>query len=107
MIRARAKTIIAVGLLLSAVMHGGPWASEPSLPRAASQDPVEHPAIELLTGRCAICHSLDLVTQQRLSRDRWTSVVTKMVHWGAPLSPSEQAMLIEYLVQHYGDGAAP
>ena len=58
----------------------------------------------LLQGRCAVCHSLDLITQQRLDRSRWEATVTKMAHWGAQLSAGEQAVLVDYLATQYHPG---
>jgi cytochrome c oxidase cbb3-type subunit 3 len=57
--------------------------------------------MRLLQARCAVCHSLDLITQQRLNRARWEATVTKMVHWGAQLSPEEQHLLTEYLAGRF------
>ena len=55
----------------------------------------------LLQGRCAVCHSLDLITQQRLSRSRWDATVNKMSHWGAQLSEEEQQVLTDYLASRF------
>ncbi|MEP6887247.1 MAG: c-type cytochrome [Nitrospirales bacterium] len=64
-------------------------------------------ALSVLHARCAVCHSTDLITQQRLDREQWTTIVNKMVHWGAQVSPSEQEMLLTYLAAHYHPDAAP
>src|SRR5215831_12417661 len=61
----------------------------------------ERQAVGLLHARCEVCHSADLITQQRLDREHWTAIVTKMVHWDAQVSPAEQAVLLSYLVTHY------
>lgn len=55
----------------------------------------------MLLSRCGICHSTDLVTQQRLDRARWTATVDKMIRWGAPLSPEERNALVIYLAAQY------
>ncbi|HLZ34775.1 MAG TPA: hypothetical protein VKP13_12205, partial [Nitrospira sp.] len=36
----------------------------------------------LIIARCSVCHSADLIEQQRLSRARWQATVEKMQHWG-------------------------
>lgn len=59
----------------------------------------------LILARCSVCHSPDLITQQRLPRDRWMATVDKMVHWGAELSPDEAALLVRYLSARYHPGA--
>lgn len=70
--------------------------------RAAAQDgSQDQEAMQLVANRCGICHSTDLVTQQRLDRSRWTATVDKMIHWGAPLSPEERTALVNYLATQY------
>ena len=70
--------------------------------RAAAQDGSrDQEAMQLVANRCGICHSTDLVTQQRLDRPRWTATVDKMIRWGAGLSPEERDRLVEYLVMQY------
>ena len=55
----------------------------------------------LLLSRCAVCHSTDLVTQQRLDRGRWETTIKKMIHWGAEVSQEETVMLADYLSARY------
>ena len=55
----------------------------------------------LLLSRCAVCHSTDLVTQQRLDRGRWVATIDKMAHWGAEVSKEEAVMLADYLSARY------
>jgi len=70
--------------------------------RAAAQDaPHDQEAVQLMANRCGICHSTDLVTQQRLDRSRWMATVDKMVRWGAGLSPEERDILVKYLAVQY------
>jgi cytochrome c oxidase cbb3-type subunit 3 len=61
-------------------------------------------AIRLLAARCAVCHSTDLIVQQRLDREHWVATVNKMVHWGAQLSAVEQVLLVDYLATQYHPG---
>jgi mono/diheme cytochrome c family protein len=56
---------------------------------------------QLVAERCGICHTTDLVTQQRLDRSHWTATVDKMIRWGAPLSPEERNALLKYLAAQY------
>jgi mono/diheme cytochrome c family protein len=66
--------------------------------RAAAQDVSrDQEARQLMTNRCGICHSTDLVVQQRLDRSHWTATVDKMIRWGASLSPEERDRLVGYL----------
>ena len=67
----------------------------------------ERQALGLLHARCEVCHSADLIIQQRLDREKWTAIVNKMVHWGAQVSPSEQEVLLNYLATRYHPDAPP
>lgn len=62
-------------------------------------------AATLVMARCAVCHTTDLISQQRLPEDRWTITVEKMVHWGADLSKEEAALVLRYLVARNHPGA--
>ena len=59
----------------------------------------------LLLARCEVCHSTDLVRQQRMDRAKWEATVTKMRHWGADLSQEEAALLVAYLAARYNPDA--
>lgn len=59
----------------------------------------------LIVARCSVCHSPDLVSQQRLPRDRWSATVDKMKHWGAEISDDEADLLVRYLSARYHPGA--
>lgn len=60
----------------------------------------------LIAARCGVCHSTDLITQQRLPRAKWEATVAKMRHWGAELSDEDAAALVEYVSGRY-DPSAP
>lgn len=60
----------------------------------------------LVAARCAVCHSTDLIVQQRLTREQWTATVHKMANWGAQLSSAEQTRLVNYLAAHYHPSAS-
>jgi hypothetical protein len=58
--------------------------------------------VELVLGRCVVCHSVDIVAQQRLSRSEWEAIVDRMIAHGAPIAPEEREPILEYLVTHLG-----
>lgn len=62
-------------------------------------------AATLIMARCAVCHTTDLISQQRLPEDRWTVTVEKMVHWGADLSKEETVLVLQYLTARNHPGA--
>lgn len=59
---------------------------------------------DLVEVLCDACHSLKLVTQQRLSRDSWSETLVWMVEdQGMPeLDAESEALILDYLEQHYG-----
>ncbi|MBX3304127.1 MAG: c-type cytochrome [Nitrospira sp.] len=59
----------------------------------------------LIMARCAVCHSEDLIIQQRLPRNRWEKTVEKMAHWGAEILPGEADLLVRYLSARYHPAA--
>jgi cytochrome c oxidase cbb3-type subunit III len=59
----------------------------------------------LIIARCSVCHSADLIAQQRLPHARWEATVEKMMHWGAELSNDEAQLLTRYLAARYHPGA--
>jgi cytochrome c oxidase cbb3-type subunit 3 len=59
----------------------------------------------LIIARCSVCHSADLIVQQRLPRARWEATVEKMEHWGAEISNDEADLLVRYLSARYHTGA--
>jgi hypothetical protein len=70
-------------------------------------------AIELADGAhrdrvraaCSMCHSLDYIVMNSpfLDRAGWEKTVAKMTKvFGAPLTPEESALIVDYLAAHYG-----
>ncbi len=73
----------------------------PSLPTPQSRR-----AATLIMARCAVCHTTDLISQQRLPEERWIATVEKMVHWGAELSKEETALVLQYVTARNHPGAS-
>ncbi|MEP6957346.1 MAG: cytochrome c [Nitrospirota bacterium] len=57
--------------------------------------------------RCSVCHSVDLIIQQRLDRAHWEATANKMVQWGADLSEAEVDLLVEFLAARFHPDAPP
>ena len=59
---------------------------------------------ELVFYACAGCHSLMIIQQQEFSRRVWSEVLDWMVEEQgmAELPPEDEAIILEYLVEHYG-----
>jgi len=59
----------------------------------------------LIIARCSVCHSSDLIAQQRLPREQWNATIEKMKHWGAEISDDEASLLLRYLSVRYHPAA--
>jgi cytochrome c5 len=66
---------------------------------AASNDAA---AKKILNDACTVCHDLDLVSDQHLSKEEWQSVVNSMVAKGASVGDKDMPVLLEYLSKTYG-----
>jgi cytochrome c5 len=71
--------------------------AEPARP----QDAQHTRAAEILNNKCLVCHEIDLIKQQRLSRTGWTREVDKMIRWGASISDAEKEPLLDYLAASF------
>jgi len=60
----------------------------------------------LVVGRCLVCHSANMLTQQHKDTAGWNKTVTQMTAWGAPVTASERPVLVAYLAEHYPARAA-
>jgi hypothetical protein len=51
---------------------------------------------------CLLCHSSDMLRQQRLTEKQWAASVDKMVGWGAQVPESKRDALVAYLARNFG-----
>jgi hypothetical protein len=65
--------------------------------------PIEEEGRALLEERCTVCHTLDPVEASQKSRQVWEETVARMVEYGAQLTDDEQAVLIDYLADAFGN----
>jgi len=64
-------------------------------------------ARNLVEQSCLMCHSIDMLEQQRLTPAQWAASVKKMQGWGAPLEPGEPELLAAYLSSRFHLDAGP
>jgi sulfite oxidase len=50
---------------------------------------------------CLGCHGEEAIAQQRLNRTQWEREVEKMQRWGAPVTPENKDVLVDYLSKRY------
>ncbi len=90
------------------VLAIGPLVFLPTLALAAEGGETRPAPVQqghaLVQQHCSPCHSLRLVTAQRLDRANWEWVMDDMVNkYGARWITEElQKVIIDYLVEHYG-----
>jgi hypothetical protein len=59
------------------------------------------PEMEVVNAQCRICHSLDYLTQQRLTDAGWKKAIDKMRKFGANLSDADAAALVTFVAKHW------
>jgi hypothetical protein len=57
----------------------------------------------LVVSRCAVCHSVEFAVQARQGPPGWGAILDRMKSYGMPLDGDERAILVSYLVRHFGD----
>jgi mono/diheme cytochrome c family protein len=56
---------------------------------------------------CQMCHSLDLLEAQRLSRAAWQKELHKMIGWGAQVPAPDEVLLVDLLAERAGENEPP
>ncbi len=65
----------------------------------------DKPGKTQVVAQCAMCHSLDYITQHAAVLDRagWEKTVGKMINvMGVPINDADKRIIIDYLAQNYG-----
>jgi hypothetical protein len=91
--------ILAAILVLTVVACDGANAPEEEIP---DTEVIAMEGEELLAVRCSVCHPVEVVTDQTLTRAEWEAVVEDMVARGAELTSEEQEVLVDYLAEVHG-----
>ena len=61
----------------------------------------------LVTGSCASCHDLSLITAKTSTRDEWAGIVDRMKSYGTALDAKQTTTVVDYLAKHFGPKGAP
>lgn len=101
--------ILGLALLAGCARSEAPPAAADASAAAAVAQPVAASdpfpvgkARDVLMGKCQICHSLEYVSQQRLTPQQWEATLAKMAGWGAPIDDAERALLAGELSSRFG-----
>ena len=85
---------LIIGLTIGWVAVERPSAQSNPLPSGKN--------VEIVMGRCVICHSLEIVAMQRQDRAGWEAIVDRMVSYGAPIPPDDKSVILDYLATYLG-----
>ena len=55
----------------------------------------------MLKEKCEVCHTLQYLTQQRLTRPQWQKTIDKMRKFGAALSDDESARVVAFAAANF------
>jgi hypothetical protein len=67
----------------------------------------DDPARPLVQARCLLCHSVDYVTQQRLTEGQWQKTVEKMRKFGSPANDEEAKAMVAYFARYWTPDLPP
>ena len=56
---------------------------------------------------CGVCHTLDMIRSQRLTRTQWEKELKKMTGWGAQIPPEEMPLMLDRLVEEQSVDSPP
>ena len=79
---------------------------EPPLEQVLELDPEERVAFfnQRLQLHCNVCHSSEMIEQQRLTLVQWQAEVQKMIGWGATLPKEYSGLMADHLSNLYPPG---
>jgi len=80
----------------------GAGAGLPSLSAQAANPLPADRNQQMVSGRCIICHSLEMIAQQHETRDEWAAIVDRMISHGMPVGPGDKERILAYLTKHLG-----
>jgi cytochrome c5 len=68
---------------------------------AAGQNLPDGDGKAIVSGACASCHGLDLITAKQASKADWAAVVDRMKTYGAALTDPQTTTVIDYLAKSF------
>ena len=93
------RALAAVLVLLAGVALAR--ADEPKVDALLNGDLPDDPARALVQRNCLLCHTVDYVTQQRLTEGQWQRTVDKMRKFGTPATDAEAKSIVAYLARYW------
>jgi mono/diheme cytochrome c family protein len=104
--RAALPSVLAALLALGCEKKAPPSLPDASpAPLTAAQARAR--AEQAIASSCGVCHSLDMVYSQRLTRAQWEKELKKMVGWGAVMADDDARFAVDLLSESAGTDAGP
>lgn len=97
----------ALPLATSSEKQAAPLAVTAKSEQSAVAALPEGPAKALILRSCTECHGLDRITDNRKTEAGWQASVKDMIRLGAKLTLEEMAVMVAYLVAHFGPAGSP
>ncbi|MEP7305284.1 MAG: cytochrome c [Acidobacteriota bacterium] len=82
---------VLIPVLASCLVVAALWAQE--LPEGEGKT--------LVQNVCGSCHGLDIVVEQRVTKEQWQGIVESMVQRGATVTDEEITAIVAYLAKNY------
>jgi hypothetical protein len=93
------RSVAPLSLLLAT---GSLLLFSPAAGQQQAQKLAEGTGANLVQVKCTLCHDLGNITSIRQSREEWEDTIKVMIRRGAPVSPEEEIIILDYLTKHYG-----
>jgi len=84
---------LRLSTLVLAAVAASAWAQEDRL--------ISGPGATLTENKCKICHELQHIRRQPLSRGEWADNLRNMKERGTPMTDAEMQVILEYLSTYY------
>jgi mono/diheme cytochrome c family protein len=97
----RALLFCSATFLLTAALSAGAQNQEPAQSSDAHPDFPAGDGRELTMKVCSTCHTLDVVSSERLSPDGWKMTVDQMASMGADATEAQLAQIVGYLAKAF------
>jgi hypothetical protein len=92
---------LALGVMIGGGSRDGTRGAAPASAQPGNPLPPD-PDQQLVIGRCVICHSLEMIAQQRQTRAEWAVILDRMISYGMPAAPGDRERILAYLAKHLG-----
>ena len=98
----RRRDLFRLAAPWSLLLTTGSLLLSPAAGQQQAQTLAEGNGANLVQAKCTLCHDLGNITSIRQSREAWEDTIKVMIRRGAPISPEDEIILLDYLTKHYG-----